>query len=93
MTTRATYSRARANLAAIWDEVEDTREPAILVRRGHENMVLIPADELSSVQETAHLLSSPENAARLLSALARSRKRSRSPVELEALMTELGLSD
>jgi antitoxin YefM len=90
MTIRATYSHARANLAAIWDQVEDSREPAILDRRGHENMALIPADELTSVQQTAHLLSSPHNAARLLSALVRSRKRSTPPVELETLMGELG---
>lgn len=92
MTVRATYSRARANLAAIWDEIEDSREPAILERRGHEDMAIIPADELASLRETAHLLSSPENAARLLSALARSHKRSTDPVELEALVQELGLS-
>ena len=92
MATKATYSRARANLAAIWDEVENSREPAILERRGHESMVLIPADELASVQETAHLLRSPENAARLLSALVRSRKRTTHPVALETLMSELGLS-
>ena len=47
---------------------------------------LIPADELTSGQQTAHLLSSPRNAARLLSALVRSRKRSTPPVELETLM-------
>ena len=55
-------------------------------------MALIPADELSSVQETAHLLSSPANAARLLSALVRSRKRTTPAVELETLMSKLDLS-
>lgn len=93
MAIRATYSRARANLADLWNEVESTREPAILERRGHENMALIPADELSALEETAHLLRSPKNAARLLSALARSRKRTTPPVELETLAQELGLSD
>lgn len=93
MATRATYSRARANFAAIWDEVENSREAAILERRGHESMALLPADELSSLQETAHLLRSPKNAARLLAALARSKKMSVPPVELEALMKELALSE
>ena len=92
MAIRATYSHARANLAAIWDEVEDSREPAILERRGHGDVAFIPADELSSLRETAHLLGSPENAARLLSALVRSRKRTTPPVELETLMHELDLS-
>jgi len=93
MTIKATYSHARANLAGIWDEVEDSREPVILERRGHEDMALIPAAELSSVQETAYLLSSPENAARLLSALARSSKRTTPPMELETLIKDLGLSE
>lgn len=93
MATRATYSRARANFARIWNEVENSREPAILERRGHESMALLPADELSSLQETAHLLRSPTNAARLLAALARSQGRQVPPVDLETLMEELGLSD
>lgn len=93
MPNRTTYSRARARFATLWNEVESTREPAILERRGHEDMALIPADELASLQETAHLLRSPANAARLLAALARSRKESKTAVELEKLMEELGLSE
>jgi antitoxin YefM len=92
MAIKASYSRARQNLAAIWNEVENSREPAILERRGHENMALVPADELSSLQETARLLRSPRNAARLLSALVRSHEQSTEPVELATLMKELGLS-
>jgi antitoxin YefM len=91
MATKASYSRARQNLAEIWNEVESSREPAILERRGHEDMALVPADELSSLQATAYLLRSPKNAARLLAALTRSQKGKRKPVELEALMKELGL--
>lgn len=92
MTRRASYTRARANLAALWDDVENSREPAILERRGHEDMALIPADELSSLRETAYLMRSPTNAVRLLAALVRSRKRSKGAVELETLMEELGLT-
>lgn len=68
-----TYSDARARLAQIWDGVEDSREEALLTRRGHEDMALIPADELRSLRETAYLLRSPENARRLLAALEGSR--------------------
>lgn len=89
MGTKASYSRARQNLASIWNEVENSREPAIMERRGHEDMALLPAEELASLQETAHLLRSPENAARLLSALARSRRETTPPVELESVMEEL----
>ena len=92
MATKASYSRARQNLAEIWNEVESSREPAILERRGHEDMALVPADELSSLQATAYLLRSPKNAARLLAALTRSQKGAkRKPVDLEVLMKELGL--
>ncbi|HYW07581.1 MAG TPA: type II toxin-antitoxin system prevent-host-death family antitoxin [Longimicrobium sp.] len=69
-----TYSALREKLAEVWDEVEDSREEVLLRRRGHEDMVLIPARELKSLKETAHLLRSPRNAARLMAALVRSRK-------------------
>ncbi|TVR58323.1 MAG: type II toxin-antitoxin system Phd/YefM family antitoxin [Gemmatimonadales bacterium] len=69
----ATYSYARENLARLWNEVEQSREEVILTRRGHEDVALLPARELRSLQETAHLLRSPQNATRLLRALARSR--------------------
>ena len=91
MATKASYSHARQNLAEIWNEVEDSREPAILERRGHEDMALIPADELSSLRETPYLLKSPKNAARLLTALARSQKKRGKAVELEALIKQLGI--
>jgi antitoxin YefM len=92
MTT--TYSHAREHLAELWDEVEDAREPAIITRRGHEDMALLPAAELRSLQETAYLLRSPRNAARLLAALEQSRQgrgeRHRTVAELAAA---LGLAD
>jgi antitoxin YefM len=75
MTSRASFSFARQHLTEIWDQVEDSREPVILERRGHEDMALIPAVELSILRETVYLLRSPRNAARLLTALARSQKR------------------
>lgn len=89
MAVKTSYTRARANLAKLWDEVESTREPAILHRRGHEDMALLPAHELSSLEETAYLLRSPNNAVRLLSALIRSRRQDTAPVDLERLEEEL----
>lgn len=74
MPTKTSYSHARQNLAKLWDEVEDSREAALIQRRGHADMALVPAEELNSLQETAYLLRSPENAARLLAALARARR-------------------
>jgi len=72
--TTTSYSHARDNLAELWDHVEDTREEVVLQRRGHEDVALVPAQELRSLQETARLLRSPANAIRLLRALTRSRE-------------------
>lgn len=89
MTVKTSYSHARENLASLWDQVEDSREAAVIQRRGHEDMALIPADELSSLRETAYLLRSPENALRLLSALTRARRGRTKSVDLTALRRAL----
>lgn len=89
MTVKTSYSHARENLATLWDQVEDSREAAVIQRRGHEDMALIPADELSSLRETAYLLRSPENALRLLSALTRARRGRTKSVDLTALRRAL----
>jgi antitoxin YefM len=92
MKTR-TYSQARESLAELWDDIEDTRDEVILQRRGHEDLALLPADELRALQETAHLLRSPTNALRLLRALERSRRGSRTEAfgSTSDLAAELGL--
>ena len=87
----ATYSYLREHLAEVWDEVENSQTPVRIQRRGHQDMALIPAEELTSLEETARLLRSPKNAARLLSALARSAGRTTPPVELAELRRQLGL--
>lgn len=73
MTIRKTYTQARAQLASLLDHVTNNRDIVIIQRRGAEDVALIAADELSSLLETAHLLRSPANAERLLTALARVR--------------------
>lgn len=93
MGIKVSYSHAREHLAEIWNEVEDTREVAVIQRRGHEDMALIPSDELESLRETAYLLRSPANAVRLLSALARARGGKGRAQDLAALRAELGLEE
>jgi antitoxin YefM len=56
----ATYSFVRENLAEIWNEVESSQTPIIITRRNHQDLALIPADELASLRETAHLMRSPK---------------------------------
>lgn len=92
MTIRISYSHARQKLTDLWDAVEDSREAAVIHRRGHEDMALIPAEELASLRETAYLLRSPANAARLLAALSRARRTKGTAVDLGALRQERGLA-
>lgn len=90
MTT--TYSDARRRLASLWDEIENSREEIVLTRRGHEDMALLPAEEVRSLRETAHLLRSPRNARRLLTALERShRGEGRRFASTDELAESLGL--
>ena len=89
--TASTYSHLRENLAEIWDTIEDSREAVIVERRGHETLAILPADELASLEATAHLLRSPRNAVRLLTALQRALKGSSEAIGLDELRRELNL--
>ena len=87
-----TYSKARATLAKLLDEVAENRETVVIRRRKGEAVAMIAASELSSLTETAYLLRSPENAERLLAALARARAGEGKPMTVEQLRVELGLA-
>ncbi len=91
MAIQTTYTNARARLASLMDEVIKNREIVIIQRRGSEDVAMIAADELSGILETAHLLRSPANAARLNSALERVRRQKGSVQTIEALREEVGL--
>ena len=90
MAIQTTYTHARAKLASLLDEVTKNREIVIIQRRGNEDVALINADELTSILETAHLLRSPNNAKRLLSALEKVKKASGTPQTIEELRSEVG---
>ena len=91
MAIQTTYTHARANFATLCDEVTANGEVVIIHRRGAEDVALISAAELTSLMETAHLLRSPKNAERLLTALARARRRTGSPQSVKELRREVGL--
>lgn len=91
MTIHTSYSKARAELAKLWNEVTNNNEVVVISRRGAEPVALVSASELTSLLETAHLLRSPKNAERLLKALGRARDRTISPIDLEDLYREIGL--
>jgi antitoxin YefM len=89
MAQDVSYSEARQHLADLWDRALEERQAIRLTRRGSGAVVLLAADEYEGLLETAHLLRSPDNAARLLSALQRARKDEVEPQTLDELRTEL----
>ncbi len=93
MTIQTTYTNARANLAEFCNSVAEDRDVVIIQRRGAADVALIAADELNGLLETAHLLRSPENAKRLLTALARALEDNVGPQSVEELRNEAGLDD
>ena len=60
-----TYSDARANLKEVMDRVVEDKTHVVVTRQKAEAVVMVSLSEWNSMIETAHLLSSPANAARL----------------------------
>lgn len=90
---QTTYSNARANFARLCDEVTENQEIVIIRRRKGGSVAMIAADELESLVETAHLLRSPANAERLLTALDRALKRKGKPSSVNRLRKDTGLEE
>jgi antitoxin YefM len=89
--TETTYTTLRQTLASVLDRVANDREVVIISRKGEKKVAMIPADELSGLLETAHLLRSPKNTQRLLTALHRATGRKGKPESIEKLLREMGL--
>jgi antitoxin YefM len=89
MTIETTYTSARDQLKALMDKVVNDREVVLVRRRQGGDVALVAADELEGLLETAHLLRSPRNAARLLAALERARGDSLPALRLEDLEGQL----
>lgn len=92
MPIHTSYTDARGRLASLLDEVTENQEVVIIQRRGAEDVALIAASELRSLEETAHLLRSPHNAERLLRALARAVAAEGTPQTVDDLRREVGLA-
>jgi antitoxin YefM len=91
MTIHINYDQASQDLAKLIDRVADDREIVIIDRPGSEGVALVAADELSGLLETAHLLRSPKNAERLLTALGRAKAQTIPPQTVDELRKEVGL--
>jgi antitoxin YefM len=89
--TETSYTTLRQTLASVLDRVANDREVIIISRKGEKKVAMIPADELSSLLETAHLLRSPKNTQRLLTALHRATGRKGKPESIEKLRREMSL--
>ena len=71
------------------DRAVQDREVVMVRRRKGGDVALVAADELAGLLETAHLLRSPANAERLLTALSRAREQSLGPINLTDLVSSL----
>ena len=91
MPVETTYTSLRERLAAVLDQVANDHEVVIVRRRGAKDVALIPADELSSLMETAYLLRSPANAKRLRASLRRAKQGKGKPESVDKLRREMGL--
>ena len=93
MVRETTYTAARRNLAALMDQVVDTREPVYIKRRGKEDVALVAARDLGSWSETEYLLRSPKNAERLRQADEEIRDVKGSVLTVEELRERFGLTE
>jgi antitoxin YefM len=96
MLTYKTYKQAQSNLDELCNQVVESQNVVILEREDGKNVALISADELSSMadelssmEETIYLLSSPANAACLYAALEQAKARTVKPQTIDELFEEL----
>ncbi len=66
-----TYSESRAKYAETLDSVVDDREEVLIIRAGHEPVVIVSLEDYESLKESAYLLRSPSNASRVLASIKR----------------------
>lgn len=65
-----TFTDTRQNLKDVMDRVVENHTPVVITRQKAEPVVMVSLADWNAMQETAHLLSSPNNAARLVEAIA-----------------------
>ena len=70
MMRTISFTDARANLKALMDRVTEDRAPVMITRQRGEGVVMLSAGEWAAIEETLHLLQSPNNAGRLLESIA-----------------------
>lgn len=68
MLDTISYTQLRNRLAKTLDKVTQDRAPVLITRQKGKAAVLISMEDYSALEETAFLLRSPRNAARLRAA-------------------------
>jgi antitoxin YefM len=91
MAFETTYTSLRENLASVLGRVADDHEVVLVRRKGQRDVALVPAEELAGLMETAHLLRSPRNARRLLTALHQVERQHGRAMSIGRLRREIGL--
>ncbi|KRW94366.1 type II toxin-antitoxin system Phd/YefM family antitoxin [Paracoccus sp. MKU1] len=66
-----TYTDARNSFKDVLDRAINDRDPVIITRKKREAAVVMSLEDYNSIQETLHLLRSPNNARRLMESIAR----------------------
>jgi antitoxin YefM len=81
-------SEARQRLFPLLEKVNTDHEPVRITSKAGD-AVLMSADDYDSWQETVYLLRSPENARRLMEAVARDKSNSTAPAGYAKTIDEL----
>jgi len=63
------FTDTRQNLKDVMDQVVEDHAPVVITRRNAESVVIVSLSDWNAMEETARLLSSPANAARLADAI------------------------
>ena len=65
-----TFTDTRQNLKDVMDRVVEDHMPVVITRQKAESVVMVSLADWNAMEETARLLSSPKNAARLFESIA-----------------------
>lgn len=63
------YTAFRNDLARVLDKVNDDHKPVLITRQNGKPAVVISLEDFQAYEETAYLMASPKNAARLNEAI------------------------
>ena len=63
------YTAFRNDLASVLDKVNDDHKPVLITRQNEKPAVVISLEDFQAYEETAYLMASPKNAARVNEAI------------------------